>query len=58
MPASMMRLVAGGKASVAGSKIAIAPDVPIPGNTPTAVPTKAPSSAASTFAGVKAIEKP
>src|SRR5919204_1139610 len=43
MPASMISAPTGGKPKVIGNSIAMAATVPMPGKTPTSVPTRAPS---------------
>ena len=43
MPASMIRAPTGGSPKVIGSSIAMVATVPMPGSTPTRVPTSAPS---------------
>ena len=58
MPASMMRAVAGSSANVDGRSSAIAPTGPMPGRTPTMVPTSTPTKQASRLAGVRAMPKP
>ena len=44
--------------NVKGSSSAIDPEGPIPGRTPTAVPTKTPAKQARSFVGTRAILKP
>jgi hypothetical protein len=58
MPASMMSAVAGCSANVDGRSSAMAPTGPMPGNTPTTVPTTTPMKQASRFAGVSAMANP
>src|SRR5262245_3189667 len=58
MPASMISAPTGGRPNVIGSSIAIVATVPIPGNTPTRVPTSAPSKQNRTFIGENATPKP
>jgi hypothetical protein len=58
MPESIMMAVAGGREKVTGSRRAIAPAGPIPGRTPTSVPTKQPTQQNITFIGVRAILNP
>jgi hypothetical protein len=43
MPASMMSAPTGGRPKVIGSSMAMVATEPTPGNTPTSVPTNAPS---------------
>jgi hypothetical protein len=43
MPASMMSAPTGGRPNVIGNSMATVATVPMPGSTPTSVPTKAPS---------------
>src|SRR6185369_12879608 len=58
MPASMISAPTGGRPNVIGSSIATVAIVPIPGNTPTSVPTSAPIRHSSRLIGVKATPKP
>jgi len=58
MPASMISAVAGSRANVEGSSSAMAPTGPMPGSTPTMVPTTTPTKQASRFVGVMAMVKP
>jgi hypothetical protein len=54
MPASMMSAPTGGKPNVIGNSIAMVATVPMPGSTPTNVPTRAPSRQNSTLKGFEA----
>src|SRR5690242_9464104 len=58
MPASMMSAPTGGRPKVIGSSMATVATVPIPGRTPTKVPTNAPSRQNPIFTGCAATEKP
>src|SRR6266404_151572 len=58
MPASMIRAPTGGRPKVIGSSIATVAMVPMPGSTPTSVPTKAPIRQSSRLIGEKATPKP
>src|ERR1043165_1100714 len=58
MPASMISAPTGGRPKVIGSSIATVAMVPMPGNTPTSVPTRAPIRHSSRLIGVKATPKP
>src|SRR4051795_11880497 len=58
MPASMISAPTGGRPNVIGSSIAIVATVPIPGSTPTSVPTSAPSRQNRMFIGENATPKP
>src|SRR5467141_1605166 len=58
MPASMISAPTGGRPNVIGNSIAIVATVPIPGSTPTSVPTSAPSRQNRMFIGVNATPKP
>src|SRR5882757_8258103 len=58
MPASMMRAPTGGRPKVIGSSIATVAMVPMPGSTPTSVPTRAPIRHIRRFVGVNATPKP
>ena len=51
MPASMISAPTGGSPKVIGSSMAMVATVPMPGKTPTSVPTSAPSRQNSTFMG-------
>src|SRR5438132_11195458 len=51
MPASMIRAPTGGSPKVMGSSMAMVATVPIPGKTPTSVPTSAPRRQNRTFIG-------
>src|SRR3954462_6133089 len=54
----MISAPTGGRPKVIGSSIATVAMVPIPGNTPTSVPTRAPIRHSSRLIGVKATPKP
>jgi hypothetical protein len=54
----MISAPTGGRPNVIGSSIAIVATVPIPGNTPTRVPTNAPSKQNRMFIGENATPKP
>src|SRR3982750_2202330 len=58
MPASMISAPTGGRPNVIGSSIATVAMVPMPGSTPTSVPTSAPIRQSSRLTGVKATPKP
>src|SRR3954468_23227300 len=58
MPASMIRAPTGGRPKVIGSSIATVAMVPMPGNTPTSVPTRAPIRHIRRLVGVSATPKP
>src|SRR2546423_10722067 len=58
MPASMMSAVAGWSAKVDGNSKAIARTGPIPGSTPTIVPTSTPTKHARRLPGVSATANP
>src|SRR5436305_30861 len=58
MPASMINAPTGGSPKVIGNSIATVAMVPMPGNTPTSVPTSAPIRHSSRLIGVKATPKP
>src|SRR4051812_43798057 len=58
MPASMIKAPTGGSPNVIGSSIATVAIVPMPGNTPTRVPTSAPIRQSRRLIGVKATPKP
>src|SRR3954463_10717226 len=58
MPASMIRAPTGGRPNVIGSSIATVAMVPMPGSTPTSVPTSAPIRHSKRLIGVKATPKP
>src|SRR5229473_301481 len=58
MPASMISAPTGGRPNVMGSSIATVAMVPMPGSTPTSVPTKAPIRHSRRLIGVKATPKP
>src|ERR1700754_893725 len=58
MPASMMRAPTGGRPKVIGSSMATVAMVPMPGSTPTSVPTRAPIRQSSRLVGEKATPKP
>jgi hypothetical protein len=54
----MISAVAGCSAKVDGSSSAMAPTGPMPGSTPTIVPTRTPMKHAKRFVGVSAMVKP
>ena len=54
----MISAPTGGRPKVIGNNIATVAMVPIPGNTPTRVPTSAPIRHSSRLIGVKATPKP
>src|SRR3954447_22329734 len=58
MPASMINAPTGGSPNVIGNSIATVAMVPIPGSTPTNVPTSAPIRHSRRLIGVKATPKP
>src|SRR3954469_7373172 len=58
MPASMISAPTGGSPNVIGSSIATVAMVPMPGSTPTSVPTSAPIRHSNRLIGVKATPKP
>src|SRR5712671_2909718 len=58
MPASMISAPTGGRPNVIGSSIATVAMVPMPGSTPTSVPTRAPIRHSRRLIGVKATPKP
>src|ERR1700710_355374 len=58
MPASMISAPTGGSPNVIGSSIATVAMVPMPGSTPTSVPTSAPIRHRPRLIGVKATPKP
>src|SRR3954470_23185730 len=58
MPASMIRAPTGGSPKVIGSNIATVAMVPMPGKTPTSVPTRAPIRHIRRLVGVSATPKP
>src|SRR3954471_13332793 len=58
MPASMISAPTGGRPNVIGSSIATVAMVPMPGSTPTSVPTSAPIRHSNRLTGVKATPKP
>src|SRR4029453_19340152 len=58
MPASMISAPTGGRPKVMGSSIATVAMVPMPGKTPTRVPTSGPIRQSIRFMGVKATPKP
>src|SRR5215468_797291 len=58
MPASMIRAPTGGRPKVIGSSIATVAMVPMPGSTPTSVPTSAPIRHSMRLMGVNATPKP
>src|SRR6516225_9347556 len=58
MPASMMRAPTGGNPKVMGNSMAMVATVPMPGRTPTNVPTSAPRRQNRTLKGLAATWKP
>src|SRR5882672_7962979 len=58
MPASMISAPTGGRPNVMGSSIATVAMVPMPGSTPTSVPTRAPIRHSRRLIGVNATPKP
>src|SRR5476649_179203 len=58
MPASMIRAPTGGRPKVIGSSMATVAMVPMPGSTPTRVPTSAPIRHSRRLIGVSATPKP
>ncbi len=54
----MISAPTGGRPKVIGSSIATVAMVPMPGNTPTSVPTSAPIRHSSRFIGLTATPKP
>src|ERR1700681_4717321 len=58
MPASMISAPTGGRPKVIGSSMATVAMVPIPGSTPTSVPTSAPIRHNRRLIGVRATPKP
>ncbi len=58
MPASMIKAPTGGRPKVMGSNIATVAMVPMPGNTPTRVPTSAPIRHSIRLMGLMATLKP
>src|SRR5215212_3403940 len=58
MPASMINAPTGGRPKVIGNSIATVAMVPMPGNTPTSVPTSAPIRQSRRLIGVNATPKP
>src|SRR5436305_14418129 len=58
MPASMMSAPTGGRPNVIGSSMATVAIVPMPGSTPTRVPTRAPIRHSKRLIGVNATPKP
>src|SRR5262249_31633844 len=58
MPASMINAPTGGRPKVMGSNIAMVATVPMPGRTPTKVPTSAPSRQNRMLYGLAATWKP
>src|SRR3954453_2807411 len=58
MPASMISAPTGGRPKVIGSSIATVAMVPMPGSTPTTVPTSAAIKHSKRLIGVKATPKP
>src|SRR3978361_542413 len=58
MPASMISAPTGGSPNVIGSNMATVAMVPMPGSTPTSVPTRAPIRHSNRLIGVTATPKP
>src|SRR5687767_16008560 len=58
MPASMISAPTGGRLKVRGSSIAIAASGPMPGSTPTSVPTNTPMKQYIRFTGETAVWNP
>src|SRR5688572_29337394 len=58
MPASIIKPDTGSRWKVSGNSIATVATGPMPGSTPTSVPTRQPTSAKPRFAGVSATAKP
>src|SRR5258705_1265288 len=58
MPASMIKAPTGGRPNVMGSSMATVAMVPMPGRTPTSVPTSAPTRHSRRLIGVNATPKP
>src|SRR5581483_9605448 len=58
MPASMISAPTGGSPNVMGSSMATVATVPIPGSTPTSVPTSAPNRQKARLCRLVATEKP
>ena len=58
MPANMMKAAVGSRLKVTGSSRATVSAGPIPGSTPTAVPSVTPTSAQNRLNGVSATAKP
>src|ERR1700747_270343 len=58
MPASMISAPTGGRPKVIGKSMATVAMVPMPGNTPTSVPTSAPIRQSIRLTGLTATEKP
>src|ERR687895_813916 len=58
MPASMISAVTGSKLNVIGSSNAIVAVGPMPGRTPTSVPSKTPRKQKKRFSGANAVEMP
>src|SRR5712671_3706377 len=58
MPASMIKAPTGGRPNVMGSSMATVAMVPMPGSTPTSVPTSAPIRHSRRLTGVNATPKP
>src|SRR5438067_7826301 len=58
MPASMINAPTGGRPKVMGNSIATVAMVPIPGSTPTSVPTSAPIRQSRRLIGVNATPNP
>src|SRR5687767_12310725 len=58
MPASMISAPIGGRPKVIGSSMATVAMVPMPGNTPTRVPTSAPSRHSNMLTGIGIVKPP
>src|SRR5262245_20617576 len=58
MPANMMMADTGSMPNVVGSRIVMPPRGPIPGNTPTIVPSSTPSAQYKRLVGVRQTENP
>src|SRR6478609_11476306 len=58
MPASMITALVASSPNVAGNKMLMPASGPMPGNTPTSVPTRQPRNAYQALAGASATENP
>ena len=58
MPANMMKALVGSRLKVTGRRIATVSAGPIPGSTPTAVPTVTPAKAQNKKTGLAALANP